>query len=269
MVAPSPAQRLRRRASGVVAFAAAVGLVSMLALPAYAGVHEAPEYAGGAAIDSAQGLDIAAGEAPALKERDSYTGIAGQPTAEQMAAAYRLAGGQIVWPAVDDYPFKDDPNVEAQSSMNYSIRTCTDFVAWRLNRDAGSFGAPWLMDWSYLTPNGGDGQQWAAAWLAHGWPTSTIPVAGAVAWFGYGMNHVAYVNSVEPRRHDRARGVQLDPLRLSADGHPGVLDPAVPVPAAAAVVFPGGQVPRSGVSRPSPINSIACLCSSVDRAPPS
>jgi len=113
-----------------------------------------------------------------------------------MAAAYRLADGRVAWPVADDYPLKTSPNMGGMSSIRYGIRTCTDFVAWRLNRDAGSYGEPWLMDWGYLTPGGGDGVQWKAAWDAHGWAESTIPVPGAVAWFGYGMNHVGYVNSV-------------------------------------------------------------------------
>ncbi len=197
MTAQSPAQRVRRRASEIIAFAAAVGLVSMLALPAYASVKESPEKENaGGAIVAAQGLDLAVGEAPALQERDSYTSLKAIPTTEQLAAAYRLANGTVAWPAGDDYPLKDSPNGYGMSSLHYGIRTCTDFVAWRLNRDAGSYGEPWLMDWSYLTPTGGDGVQWKDAWDAHGWATSPVPVAGAVAWFGYGMNHVGYVNAV-------------------------------------------------------------------------
>jgi len=183
-----------------LAFVAAVGLVGAVAIPAYAvvdGSLEESQSAGGAVADGGVGLDIAEASvaSAAIGERDSYTGLPDQPTGEQMAAVYRLANGDISWPAADDYPFKDGPG-DAMSSLRYATRNCTDFVAWRLNRDAGSFGEPWLMDWSYLTPAGGDASNWADAWAAHGWATSTTPVVGSVAWFGYGANHVAYVQAV-------------------------------------------------------------------------
>jgi len=186
----------------VLAFLIAFGLIGAVALPAYAGVRgdgaalaDAEPAAGVSVAEDAQGLRIAAAEpAPLLAERDSYTGLPSEPTAEQMAAAYRLAKGEISWPAADDYPYKDSSGY--MSSLMYGIRQCTDFVAWRLNRDAGSFGEPWLMNWSYLTPNGGDASNWGEAWAAHGWATSTTPVEGSVAWFGAGANHVAYVQDV-------------------------------------------------------------------------
>ena len=182
------------------AFVAAVGLVGAVAIPAYA-VSDAgstpSQSAGGAVQVGARGLDIvdATIAAPASVERDSYTGMPEAPTGEQMASVYRLAGGMVSWPAADDYPYKDGAG-DAMSAFLYATRNCTDFVAWRLNRDAGSFTAPWLMNWSYLTPNGGDASNWADAWTAHGWATSTTPVVGSVAWFGYGANHVAYVQAV-------------------------------------------------------------------------
>ncbi len=181
----------------VIAFVAAVGLVGAVALPAYAAVRPEPnadQSEGGAIAEGAQDLDVIEGQGLVAKERASLTGIAAEPTAEQMAAAYRLANGEISWPAADDYPYKDDTGY--MSTLRYGIRQCTDFVAWRLNRDAGSFGEPWLMDWGYLTPGGGDASDWAGQWQAHGWATSTIPVVGSVAWFGASENHVAYVQAV-------------------------------------------------------------------------
>jgi len=193
----STARRIRRRASEALAFVAAICLAAVCALPAYAGTRDDP---GGTAATAApargNGLDIAEGDAPSVDLHASYAALSAVPTSEQLAAAYRLADGTIAWPAADDYPLKDDANMGGMSDRGYGIRTCTDFVAWRLNRDAGSYTAPWLLTWSYLTPTGGDGVQWKYAWDAHGWPESTIPVPGAVAWFGDGMNHVGYVNSV-------------------------------------------------------------------------
>ena len=91
----------------------------------------------------------------------------------------------------DDYPFRSSYGL---SPLSYVARQCTDFVAWRLNRDAGVTGGNWKYVWSNLTPGGGNASEWASAWKSHGWKTSKTPVAGSVAWF-YG-NHVAYVKSV-------------------------------------------------------------------------
>nr|WP_241732350.1 CHAP domain-containing protein [Galbitalea soli] len=94
--------------------------------------------------------------------------------------------------AGDDYPWPNAGNT--LSPLNYYYRQCVDFVAWRLNRDAGVTHAPWKWTWSNLTPGGGDASQWKAAWERHGWKTSATPIVGSVAWFV--GNHVAYVKSV-------------------------------------------------------------------------
>jgi len=95
----------------------------------------------------------------------------------------------------DDYPWWDqlpDDYGGGLSPLRYYYRECVDFVAWRLNRDAGVTSAPWKWDWSNLAS--GSAYVWADEWAAKGWPTSSTPVVGAVAWFPY--NHVAYVQSI-------------------------------------------------------------------------
>ena len=97
----------------------------------------------------------------------------------------------------DDYPWPSaatDDQGGGLSPLGYYYRECVDFVAWRLNRDAGSTGGPWKWNWSSMTPNGGNASAWQGNWAAKGWPTSKAPVVGAVAWFTY--NHVAYVQSI-------------------------------------------------------------------------
>ena len=97
----------------------------------------------------------------------------------------------------DDYPWPAASTLSqggGLSALGYYYRECVDFVAWRLNRDAGSTGSPWRWTWSKLTPTGGNGSAWAAAWAAQGRPTGKTPVVGSVASFNY--NHVAYVQSV-------------------------------------------------------------------------
>ncbi|MBH0082782.1 CHAP domain-containing protein [Salinibacterium sp. SWN167] len=105
-------------------------------------------------------------------------------------ALYAASGAQALG---DDYPWPTAGST--LSPLNYYYRQCTDFVAWRLNRDVGSFAAPFRWAWADLTPNGGDAYQWESAWQAHGWTVSATPVAGSVAWFGWD-NHVAYVKQV-------------------------------------------------------------------------
>lgn len=102
------------------------------------------------------------------------------------------SGAGTVRAAGDDYPWSSAGNT--LSPLNYYYRQCVDFVAWRLNRDAGSTSAPFKYVWSTLTPSGGNASQWKAAWQNKGWMTSTVPVTGAVAWFT--GNHVAYVKEV-------------------------------------------------------------------------
>ncbi len=98
--------------------------------------------------------------------------------------------------AGDDYPYRNSGGL---SPMGYVIRQCTDFVAWRLNRDAG-YTHDYKYIWSYMTPGGGSAYAWASAWRAHNWKTSHTPVKGSVAWFA--GNHVAYVKAVHDGQVD-------------------------------------------------------------------
>lgn len=115
---------------------------------------------------------------------------------DQMIAnfdAYMASGAQELG---DDYPWYSQlSNNEGGglSPLNYYYRECVDFVAWRLNRDAGSTEAPFKWDWSYLTPGGGSAPAWKRNWEIHGWETGSEPRVGAVAWFGF---HVGYVSAV-------------------------------------------------------------------------
>ena len=116
------------------------------------------------------------------------------PLRRQLSAAYDASGAKELG---DDYPWPfEAADVEGGglSPLGYYNRECVDFVAWRLNRDAGSTAAPFKYTWSNLTPNGGDASQWYGNWRAHGWATGTDPEVGSVAWFN--GNHVAYVKSV-------------------------------------------------------------------------
>lgn len=106
--------------------------------------------------------------------------------------------------AVDDYPWPDAPEDEL-SPLRYSYRDCTDFVAWRINRDAGCVAAPWKYTWGNLRWQGaggnGDAIGWRADWVRYGRAVDQPAAAGRIGWYGskagtYG--HVNYVQSVDP-----------------------------------------------------------------------
>lgn len=109
--------------------------------------------------------------------------------------------GSVAAP-IDDYPWPNAPQ-NALSPLRYSFRDCTDFVAWRINRDNGVTSAPWKWTWGnlrYQGPGGnGDAIGWRGDWQLFGWPVDITPVAGCIGWLGssagaYG--HVYYVQSI-------------------------------------------------------------------------
>jgi peptidoglycan DL-endopeptidase CwlO len=124
---------------------------------------------------------------------ESHAQFMARRLSNQIAAAHAGAYS-VVGPrqAGDDYPWRAASG--GLSPLRYVSRQCTDFVAWRLNRDAGSRSAPFKYTWSNLTPNGGSAGSWPSAWANHGWKTSHKPAVGAVAYIA--PNHVAYVKSV-------------------------------------------------------------------------
>ncbi|WP_438856508.1 CHAP domain-containing protein [Agromyces sp. M3QZ16-3] len=136
------------------------------------------------AVTTREEIDAAEAEA----ERAAWEAeLASRGTGEYAIVAQQAEG--------DDYPWwyeTPDDYGGGLSPLRYYYRECVDFVAWRLNRDAGVTGAPWKWDWGNLAS--GSAWMWADAWAAKGWPSSSEPVVGAVAWFPY--NHVAYVQAV-------------------------------------------------------------------------
>ena len=148
---------------------------------------------------ASQELDVSAqARVDVGPERDGYTSTSAADlrTLYQSALrdrnmqAYLASGAKQLG---DDYPFPAEITY-TMSPLGYYYRECVDFVAWRLNRDAGATHAPWKYVWQNLTPYGGDARQWKNNWIKRGWPTGTTPVVGAVAWFSY--NHVAYVSGI-------------------------------------------------------------------------
>ena len=198
------APKKKKRGSGFLTIVAVVGLFGSVALPAYAMAPKAgaDNLAADAAADSTAALTVSEDVALATTARGSFQATTASDLKNQKRTAYMAANYEAYMASGarergDDYPwFSELSNNQGGglSPLNYFYRECVDFVAWRLNRDAGSFSAPFLYTWSTLTPTGGNAYQWKYAWQKQGWPTSTTPVAGAVAWYSYG--HIAYVKSV-------------------------------------------------------------------------
>jgi surface antigen len=160
-----------------------------ISLPAYAAEPPSVIAANTVAPAPAQTLIVPAASVAVSVVRDGYDVGA----VEQIQAT---ALNTVATPA-DDYPWPDAVPVQQGgklSPLSYYYRECVDFVAFRLNRDVGTSGAPFAFTWSNLTPTGGDARAWAAAWDRNGWESSNVPVVGAVAWWS--SNHVAYVQAV-------------------------------------------------------------------------
>ena len=186
--------------SVLVTMVAVGGMFAVLGLPAYASVSTNTG-AVKTEVDP-QSVLVSSTVAASTVTRDGYHATT-QAELDEMSkdalraeanAAYNASGAQALG---DDYPWPYElmeGDGGGLSPLNYYYRECVDFVAWRLNRDAGSYSAPFKWVWSNLTPLGGNGGQWMYNWQAHGWPVSNIPVVGSVAYTG--GNHVAYVKSV-------------------------------------------------------------------------
>jgi len=169
------------------------GMFLAAGLPAYAATGEIAGDKSDPLVAAPQTVvvDDAVLAAAVVREQFSAT------THEELEAAKRIALMQARQPgprqAGDDYPWRD-ANTTSLSPLRYVYRQCVDFVVWRLNRDAGSVGAPWKYDWGNLTPGGGNARQWYGQWQAKGWPYSNTPIVGSIAYTG--ANHLAYVKEV-------------------------------------------------------------------------
>jgi surface antigen len=197
-------RQIRQRASAAGTMLVVGGLFASLALPAYAESGNA-ETAALAARSSAAGatqtLEVSDTVSPESTKRDKY----GTTSAAELEKLYQDALRQKnledylqsdAKDLGDDYPWYaelSDDQGGGLSPLNYYYRECVDFVAWRLNRDAGSKKAPYRYTWSTL--GAGDASSWKSAWERKNWKVSDKPKAGAVAWFSSG-NHISYVTGV-------------------------------------------------------------------------
>jgi surface antigen len=197
-------KKLRERMTAAGVMVIVGGLFAALALPAYADSGSGGVALVAAHAQGSQALGVDASLDKTSTARDDYSATSAEDLRALYASALRqknlsayLSAGSSQ--AGNDYPWPSELSRNqggGLSPLGYYYRECVDFVAWRLNRDAGAApGGPYVYTWSNLTPSGGNASQWQAAWLNHGWPTGTTPQVGAVAWFP-GQNHVAYVSGI-------------------------------------------------------------------------
>ena len=198
---PIPARSTTHWVRGLAGAAIVAGLFATVILPAYALTEDGQAFAASDMFTSsqrlAQSVDVAGAAGGQAAGTDGYSSESAAQVAAARIQAVRTAVGYVpaFQSAGDDYPFwnqSTEANGGGLSPLGYFYRECVDFVAWRLNRDVGSTSAPWRYTWHNLAS--GSAYMWYSAWQSRGWPTSSTPVPGAVAWFPY--NHVAYVRSV-------------------------------------------------------------------------
>ena len=105
----------------------------------------------------------------------------------------------------NDYPYKDKPFNEENTATGYYFGNCTDFVIWRVNRDAGVLHEPWTYNNHNTTPSGGHGYQWGLPTALPGWVTTDKPSPGDIISFQRSsqggrwsaeFGHVAYIGQV-------------------------------------------------------------------------
>jgi surface antigen len=169
------------------------GFVGGVALPAAATSNTLSNATGvQTAFKNAQSVKVNASIQTSKISRDAVTATTPAELAIERLNARELSLNPGPRQPGDDYPWRSAGY--GLSPLNYYYRQCVDFVAWRLNRDAGVVSAPWKWTWSTLTPWGGDASQWKAAWQKHGWKVSSTPIVGSVAWFV--GDHVAYVHAI-------------------------------------------------------------------------
>jgi surface antigen len=182
-------------------------LLATVALPAYAASTDPKNEFGTSASASlkasgAQSVVVSDQVADTNISRDAYTATTPDELAQRQrqldaAAAVTNAKYSIEVSAAraegDDYPWYNMPSDNeggGLSPLRYYYRECVDFVAWRLNRDAGTPDGNWAFTWGNgLPPSSAYG--WSSSWQ---YKQGTTAIAGSVAWFTY--NHVAYVQAV-------------------------------------------------------------------------
>ena len=115
---------------------------------------------------------------------------------DSRAPQAQLTGSSVA--VGNDYPW---PNANPKNSDPYAFfyRECTSFVAWRMNRDAGTTSKPYSFTNFMRGGHWGNAGHWRANASALGYTHNSTPAVGAVAWWpatAKSVGHVAYVDAV-------------------------------------------------------------------------
>ena len=101
----------------------------------------------------------------------------------------------------DSYPYPSADYNQADRWL-FFFRECTSYVAWKMNKDAGTTAEPYFFSNYMRGGHFGDAGGWATNAAAIGFVTNNVPTVGAIAHWGYGelgaLGHVAYVEAVNP-----------------------------------------------------------------------
>jgi surface antigen len=114
--------------------------------------------------------------------------------------------------AADDYPFPHSRINEANNPFDAACvdpwkffnRECTSFVAWRINRDAGTMHTPYFFHNYMYGGHWGNAGHWAENAQKLGYTVDNVPEVGAIVHFGSfeggakRSGHVSYVEQVNP-----------------------------------------------------------------------
>lgn len=136
----------------------------------------------------------------------------GTGAAKQIAAYSPSFFGTTVYTppsgqGLNDYPWSNATADAVNPFTDFYYRECTDFVAWRINRDKGMTDPAqfWFTDPMPSTANEwGNAGNWAQHAQSLGYPVDNKPAVGAIAQYKAGecggctLGHVAYVESVNP-----------------------------------------------------------------------
>ncbi|HUP91499.1 MAG TPA: CHAP domain-containing protein, partial [Solimonas sp.] len=99
----------------------------------------------------------------------------------------------------DDYPYPNGQIDAVNYEWGFYFRECTDFVAWRMNRDAGTLSSPYAFTNKMRGGRWSDAANWESNAIALNIVVDHVPTPGAVAhWRAgeLGPGHVAYVERV-------------------------------------------------------------------------
>ena len=128
---------------------------------------------------------------------------AGQSTPSQPTPGPKFGPSTAAKSYADDYPYPNAVIDTVNPLWNFYYRECTDFLAWRMNKDTGTTSEPYFFTNGMSGGRWGNAENWDVNAIALGFVVDGSPTAGAIAqWHSSDLNdpsfpgHVAYVEQV-------------------------------------------------------------------------